>query len=312
MDPKFNGEWSAFEITMVKSLIASHNANNNYADGTNQKHNNIMNQLQAWFPLKEKRQVIKLYSELVVEMTMQAGQSGNQSMVAINNLVNGNYGTPVEHPTMDNMDMSLASLTGKKPEAMRMVEEAPQQQVIIPQQERRHKRLLWTTEEHRQFLRGLHVYGHGDWKNISRHFVTTKTPVQVSSHAQKYFLRVERTTEKQRFSINDISLNDATPWVHNNSSTRETLAFAGSAYNPNGHGSSSELATMNNLAQAWSPFLYSAGQASSSQATSWISQQMGASSAALTLEGDGSQMAWTGDQQGDFLPEQSMDIDNMY
>ncbi|RLM97771.1 hypothetical protein C2845_PM06G07380 [Panicum miliaceum] len=72
MDPKFNGEWSAFEISMVKSLIASHNANNDYANDTNQKHNNIVNQLQAWFPLKEKRQVIKLYVELVVEMTMQA------------------------------------------------------------------------------------------------------------------------------------------------------------------------------------------------------------------------------------------------
>ena len=42
-----------------------------YADDTNQKHNSIVNQLQAWFPLKEKRQVVKLYVELVVEMTMR-------------------------------------------------------------------------------------------------------------------------------------------------------------------------------------------------------------------------------------------------
>ena len=123
-----------------------------YADDTNQKHNSIVNQLQAWFPLKEKRQVVKLYVELVVEMTMQAGQIGNQSMVAINNLVNNNYGIAVEDPTMDNMDMSRASLTGKKLEATRMVEEVPHQQVIIPQQERRHKRLCWTTEEHRLII----------------------------------------------------------------------------------------------------------------------------------------------------------------
>ena len=148
MDPKFNGEWSAFEIKMVKSLIASHNPNN-YADDTNRKHNSIVNQLQAWFPLKEKHQVIKLYVELVVEMTMQAGQIGNQSMVAINNLVNNNYGIAVEDPTMDNMDMSRASLTGKKLEATRMVEEVPHQQVIIPQQERRQKGRLWTKLEHR-------------------------------------------------------------------------------------------------------------------------------------------------------------------
>ena len=70
---------------------------------------------------------------------------------------------------------------------------------------------------------------------------------------------------------------------------------------------------MNNLAQAWSPFLYSASQASSNQETTWIDQQMGVSSfAALTIEGVRSQMAWTGDQQEDFVPEQSIDIDNVY
>ena len=148
MDPKFNGEWSASEIRMVKSLIASHNASNNSND-MNKKHNNIVNQLQAWFPLKEKHQVIKLYVELVVEMMRQPGQSGNQSMVAVNNLVNDNYGIPVEDPTMNNMNMPLASLTGKKSEATRVVEEAPQRQVIIPQQERRQKGRLWTKLEHR-------------------------------------------------------------------------------------------------------------------------------------------------------------------
>ena len=137
---------------MAKSLIASHNASNNSANDMNKKHNNIVNQLQAWFPSKEKHQVIKLYVELVVEMMRQPGQSGNQSMVAVNNLVNDNYGIPVEDSTMNNMNMPLASLTGKKPEAMRVVEEAPQRQVIIPQQERRHKRLCWTTEEHRLII----------------------------------------------------------------------------------------------------------------------------------------------------------------
>jgi hypothetical protein len=42
-------------------------------------------------------------------------------------------------------------------------------------------------------------------------------------------------------------------------------------------------------------------------------QQVGASSSpALALEGPVSHMDLTGNQQGDFLPEQWVDIDNMY
>ncbi|KAK9144620.1 hypothetical protein Sjap_004523 [Stephania japonica] len=64
----------------------------------------------------------------------------------------------------------------------------------------RKKGVPWTEEEHRTFLLGLNKLGKGDWRGISRKFVTTRTPTQVASHAQKYFLRQAATNKKKRRS----------------------------------------------------------------------------------------------------------------
>ncbi|KAK4482013.1 hypothetical protein RD792_012929 [Penstemon davidsonii] len=69
---------------------------------------------------------------------------------------------------------------------------------------RRKKAIPWTIEEHRQFLVGLEIFGKGDWRSISRNYVPSKTPSQVASHAQKYFLHQSNAAKRKRRSLFDI------------------------------------------------------------------------------------------------------------
>ncbi|CAM9383526.1 unnamed protein product, partial [Ectocarpus sp. 8 AP-2014] len=43
----------------------------------------------------------------------------------------------------------------------------------------------WTDEEHQGFLRGLEVYGHGNWNAIAV-FVPSRSPPQIEAYAQQY------------------------------------------------------------------------------------------------------------------------------
>uniref|UniRef100_A0A7N0TGW1 Uncharacterized protein n=1 Tax=Kalanchoe fedtschenkoi TaxID=63787 RepID=A0A7N0TGW1_KALFE len=73
------------------------------------------------------------------------------------------------------------------------------------------KGVPWTEDEHRRFLMGLLKHGRGDWRSISRNFVGSKTPTQVASHAQKYFLRLNSgMRDKRRPSIHDITTTNIT------------------------------------------------------------------------------------------------------
>ncbi|CAA7048241.1 unnamed protein product [Microthlaspi erraticum] len=82
------------------------------------------------------------------------------------------------------------------------------------EQERR-KGIPWTEEEHRLFLLGLDKFGKGDWRSISRNFVISRTPTQVASHAQKYFIRLNSMNrDRRRSSIHDITtVNNQAPAV---------------------------------------------------------------------------------------------------
>lgn len=48
----------------------------------------------------------------------------------------------------------------------------------------------WTEDEHKLFLQGYELHGR-DWKKIST-IVPTRSPVQIRTHAQKYFLKAQR------------------------------------------------------------------------------------------------------------------------
>ncbi|MTV28270.1 Myb family transcription factor, partial [Nitriliruptoraceae bacterium ZYF776] len=88
---------------------------------------------------------------------------------------------------------------------------------LIARAQERKKGLPWSEDEHRRFLIGLEKLGKGDWRGISRNFVTTRTPTQVASHAQKYFLRQASLVKKKRRS----SLFDLVKGNHNKNAPLE-------------------------------------------------------------------------------------------
>lgn len=134
---------------------------------------------------------------------------------------NGSYVYP--KPEMVKVDESLslegvdgisspagrrANSSGSKGQGQQGVasQQQPQQSHGKSSEQERRKGIPWTEEEHRLFLLGLAKFGKGDWRSISRNFVISRTPTQVASHAQKYFIRLNSINkDKRRSSIHDIT-----------------------------------------------------------------------------------------------------------
>ncbi|EDR23476.1 hypothetical protein, conserved [Entamoeba dispar SAW760] len=64
------------------------------------------------------------------------------------------------------------------------------------------KREIWTDTEHAKFVEGLALF-HKDWKKI-KELIGTKTVVQIRSHAQKYFLKLNKTAPSQPVTLNSL------------------------------------------------------------------------------------------------------------
>lgn len=67
----------------------------------------------------------------------------------------------------------------------------------------------WTREEHFRFLESIRLFGK-DWRQIEEH-VGTRTCSQIRSHAQKYFLRLEKENNfNENFEASDDFSNSST------------------------------------------------------------------------------------------------------
>nr|AGV54357.1 MYB transcription factor [Phaseolus vulgaris] len=99
----------------------------------------------------------------------------------------------------------------------------------------RKKGVPWTEEEHRMFLLGLQKLGKGDWRGIARNYVISRTPTQVASHAQKYFIRQSNVSRrKRRSSLFDIVADEGadTPMVQQDFLSANQLPVETEGNNP--------------------------------------------------------------------------------
>ncbi|KAK4711605.1 hypothetical protein R3W88_006118 [Solanum pinnatisectum] len=161
------------------------------------RYNNLGSQtffefIASKFPHKSMEEMKNLYINLFKEVEME--NSSKNKNVFIGDVVDDHHQQHHQVPQEDNSSDKEANLNDTPP------------RVEISRSRRHRRGIPWTEGEHSLFLMGLNKFGKGDWKSISRHYVVSKTPTQVASHAQKYFSRRTSKTpvDRRRPSINDI------------------------------------------------------------------------------------------------------------
>ncbi|KAI0493843.1 hypothetical protein KFK09_023968 [Dendrobium nobile] len=107
-------------------------------------------------------------------------------------------------------------------EASEMISNGCLSESLIWKVQEKKKGVPWSEEEHRAFLAGLEKLGKGYWCGISRNFVITRTPTQVASHAQKYFLRQNSPDKtKRRTSLFDVVGSERPVQAKNSSNVKD-------------------------------------------------------------------------------------------
>ncbi|EPS59700.1 hypothetical protein M569_15105, partial [Genlisea aurea] len=110
-------------------------------------------------------------------------------------MVSVNVNPPPEGFFLDTTGMALPNLSSFSPPAAgnnnttAQIED-PSKKVRKPYTITK-SRESWTEPEHDKFLEALQLFDR-DWKKIEA-FVGSKTVIQIRSHAQKYFLKVQKS-----------------------------------------------------------------------------------------------------------------------
>lgn len=118
--------------------------------------------------------------------------------VQLDNNNGANYGLLKKSISLDSLPSSSSSSSLSSSSSSEKLSSGYLSDGLITKTHERKKGVPWSEEEHRVFLVGLEKLGKGDWRGISRKFVTTRTPTQVASHAQKYFLRLATLNKRKQ------------------------------------------------------------------------------------------------------------------